>query len=110
MLDLLEAIMILAWGLSWPVNIYKSIKSKTAKGKSISFDFIIWFGYAVGIWRKFLEIHYGVQPDKLFCLAFIFYFLNIAFVTIDIIFWFRNRRLDKLAEEAAQKTYDIDEP
>ena len=32
MTDLLEALMIVCFGLSWPVSIMKSYKSRTAKG------------------------------------------------------------------------------
>lgn len=33
--DLLEALMIICFGLSWPISIRKSWTSKTAKGKSL---------------------------------------------------------------------------
>lgn len=33
--EILETVMILAFGLSWPLSIYKSVKSRTAKGKSL---------------------------------------------------------------------------
>ena len=36
--DLLEALMILCFGISWPLSIYKSWKSRTAKGKSLTFE------------------------------------------------------------------------
>ena len=36
--DLLEALMILCFGLSWPISIRKSWISRTAKGKSLFFE------------------------------------------------------------------------
>lgn len=39
---LLEALMILCFGLSWPLSIYKSWTSRTAKGKSLYFEVFIW--------------------------------------------------------------------
>ena len=33
--DLLEALMILCFGLSWPISLRKSWISRTAKGKSL---------------------------------------------------------------------------
>ena len=35
--DLMEAVMILCFGLSWPISIRKSWVSRTAKGKSLFF-------------------------------------------------------------------------
>ena len=99
MLDLLEAIMILAWGLSWPVNIYKSVKTRTARGKSLTFEVIIWIGYAIGILRKFIQIALGEEIDGLFILSFVFYWLNIVLITVDISLWFRNRKLDRIEDE-----------
>ena len=36
--DLLEALTIFCFGLSWPISIRKSLVSRTAKGKSLFFD------------------------------------------------------------------------
>ncbi len=47
--EILETVMILAFGLSWPLSIYKSVKSRTAKGKSLQFEIFIWLGYIAGI-------------------------------------------------------------
>lgn len=54
MTDLLEVPMILCFGLSWPISIRKSWISRTAKGKSLFFEFFIWAGYIFGIVRKML--------------------------------------------------------
>ena len=43
--DLMEAVMILCFGLSWPISIRKSWVSRTAKGKSLFFECFIWIGY-----------------------------------------------------------------
>ena len=42
--DLMEAVMILCFGLSWPISIRKSWVSRTAKGKSLFFECFIWIG------------------------------------------------------------------
>ena len=60
---LLEALMILCFGLSWPLSIYKSWTSRTAKGKSLYFEVFIWIGYIFGIANKFIS--YMNNPDKL---------------------------------------------
>ncbi|MBQ7447925.1 MAG: hypothetical protein IJV59_08260 [Eubacterium sp.] len=97
MINLLEALMIIFFGLSWPVNIYKSWTSRTAKGKSLGFEVIIWIGYIFGIIRKILQLQAGGDFDWLFWLGFAFYIINIAEVTIDMILYFRNRKLDAMA-------------
>ena len=38
MSDLLEALMIICFGLSWPISIRKSYTARTAKGKSLFFE------------------------------------------------------------------------
>ena len=93
--NLLEAMMILCFGLSWPISIRKSWISRTAKGKSLFFEVFIWIGYIFGITNKFLQ--YSQDPGKgwIFFLAWAFYFLNITEITIDICLYFRNVKLDK---------------
>ena len=39
--QLCEIVMLVAFGCSWPFNIAKSWRSRTAKGKSVIFEFII---------------------------------------------------------------------
>lgn len=100
MTDLLEAMMIICFGLSWPVSIRRSYVSKTAKGKSLFFEVFIWIGYVFGIIRKLIQVSSGQAFDWLFYLAFAFYILNILEITVDIILYFRNTRLDRMREQA----------
>ena len=102
MIDLLEAMMIFCWGLSWPISLRKSYVSRTAKGKSVVFEFFILLGYICGIARKFLQMGTGEHFNGLFYLALVFYFLNFTSVSCDILLWFRNRRLDA-RREAGEK-------
>lgn len=97
--NLLEALMILCFGLSWPISIRKSWISRTAKGKSLFFEVFIWIGYVFGIANKFLQYNANPERSWIFFLAWAFYFLNITEITIDIILYFRNRKLDKAREE-----------
>ena len=102
MTDLLEALMILCFGLSWPISIRKSWISRTAKGKSLFFEFFIWIGYVFGIVRKVMLYNAanaaGTQLEWLFYLGWIFYILNIVEITIDMLLYFRNKKLDEAAE------------
>ncbi|NCB91564.1 MAG: hypothetical protein EOM40_03180 [Clostridia bacterium] len=105
MTDLLEALMILCFGLSWPISIRKSWISKTAKGKSLFFEFFIWIGYVFGIARKLMlwsdANAAGTQLEWLFYLGGFFYVLNIVEISIDMALYFRNVKLDKARDAEA---------
>ena len=100
--NLLEALTILCFGLSWPISIRKSYISRTAKGKSLFFEVFILIGYAFGIARKVIQLAVMHQSGFLFFLSGIFYVLNFIEIAIDIALYFRNSRLDK-EREAAEK-------
>ena len=102
MTDLLEALMIICFGLSWPISIRKSWVSRTARGKSLLFEFFIWIGYAFGIIRKFMLLHAGQAAGWLFYLSWAFYFLNMAEITVDMLLYLRNARLDRIRERDMQ--------
>ncbi|UOO38192.1 hypothetical protein IZU99_02740 [Oscillospiraceae bacterium CM] len=87
MSQLFEAFMVICFGVSWPISIAKSLKSKTAKGKSIYFMFLVLIGYVFGIVSK---LEAGTVTYVL-----IFYILNLIMVGIDIGIYFRNSKLDK---------------
>ena len=50
----LEAGMLVCFGISWPFNIAKSIRSRTAKGKSVAFELLIIAGYLCGLVGKLI--------------------------------------------------------
>ena len=95
--NLLEALMILCFGLSWPISIRKSWVSRTAKGKSLFFEVFIWIGYVFGIANKFIQYGQNLERSWIFFLAWAFYFLNIAEITVDMVLYFRNKKLDAAA-------------
>lgn len=97
--DLLETLMIVCFGLSWPISIRKSWISRTAKGKSLFFEVFIWLGYIFGISRKFILFNHGMGAGFLFYLSWIFYVINIICISIDMLLYFRNSHLDKKAEK-----------
>ena len=93
MSEIFEIIMVLSFGISWPMNILRSWRARTAKGKSLLFLCFIFFGYIAGIISKLLNEAYLAQfSDKWYVL--IFYCLNLVMVGIDMVLYFRNRRLD----------------
>lgn len=94
MAELLEIIMIVSFGCSWPMNVIRSYKARTAKGKSLAFLVLIIIGYIAGIASKFVnEAYMASFAQKWYVL--VFYFINITMVGIDTVIYFRNRRLDK---------------
>ena len=98
MAEILEVIMIVSFGASWPMNVLKSWKARTTKGKSLAFLCLILFGYIAGIAGKLLNPAYmGAIAEKWYVLFF--YVLNFIMVGTDLILYFRNRRLDKQREK-----------
>ena len=94
-----ETIMIICFGLSWPLSVYKSWKSRTAKGKSLQFEIFIWIGYIFGIAKNFIMLANG-SNSWVFFLGWAFYFFNFIMITIDMILYVRNTKLDKERELA----------
>lgn len=94
--DLFEAITIFCFGLSWPIAIRKSLQSRTTKGKSLFFEVFLLIGYAFGIVRKLLMATALGENGFLFYLSFFFYVLNFIEISIDLLLYARNARLDKL--------------
>ena len=97
MSEIFEIIMVVSFGASWPFNVAKSIKSRSAKGKSLGFLLLIFFGYIAGIISKFMNEAYMAQFEQKWYVL-IFYFLNLTMVGVDIILYFRNRKLDRQRE------------
>ena len=99
MSEILEIIMILAFGASWPMNVVKSYKARSAKGKSILFLIFIFLGYVAGIASKFTnDVYMADFSSKWYVL--VFYFLNLTMVGIDLCLYVRNYRLDQKAKAA----------
>lgn len=91
--------MIVCFGMSWPMNVMKSYKARTAKGKSLMFLLFILIGYVAGITSKFVnEAYMASFADKWYVLFF--YFLNFIMVFADLCLYIRNRNLDKKREQA----------
>lgn len=94
MKEILEVAMVLSFGAAWPTSIAKSLRARTAKGKSLFFLLIILFGYACGISSKFAagNLNYVV----------LFYIINFVMVSIDVLIHFRNQKLDRLRDREQQ--------
>ena len=78
MAEILEILMIVSFGISWPMNVIKSYKVRTAKGKSVAFLCLIIIGYIAGIASKFTnEAYMAAFAQKWYVL--VFYFINITY-------------------------------
>lgn len=100
--NLLEALTIFCFGLSWPISIRKSWISKTAKGKSLFFELFLLVGYAMGIVRKVIQFSLLGADGFVFYLSFFFYILNFIEISIDVALYFRNKKIDERADLIAK--------
>jgi len=82
-----EAIMLVCFGMAWPVFVLKSWRSRTNKGKSF-FLFIVLVGYVSGLFHK---LWWQDQIDAVVWL----YVLNALMVVADGALYCRNRLFDK---------------
>lgn len=82
-MSVLEVLMIVCFGLAWPINLYNSWKSRSTKGKNLLFMSFIVLAYIFGILNKLF-----VSVDN----AIYFYLLNEVMVLADYFLYFANRR------------------
>ena len=95
MSSVLETIMLVCFGFSWPLNLIKNYKAQTAKGASLPFILLIIPGYIAGICAKLISgnINY----------VLIAYILNLVMVSLNLVVYFRNVALDKKRAQADQQ-------
>ena len=94
MSEILEVIMIVSFGASWPLTVIKSYKSRTTKGTSLPFLCLIFFGYITGIISKLLNESYMMSLSSKWYVLF-FYVLNLIMVGANLCLYIRNYKLDK---------------
>ncbi len=94
MTQIFEFIMLICFGLSWPISVYKSLTSKTTQGKSLIFILAIIIGYVCGITGKLLsgQINYVLA----------LYIFNLLVVSFDLVLYFINKRREKYCTEKYQ--------
>ena len=97
MAEILEIVMLMSFGASWPLNLMKSYRARTTKGKSLPFLCLIIFGYIAGIASKFAnEAYMASFSEKWYVLCF--YVLNLIMVSADLGMYFRKLKLDRKAD------------
>lgn len=97
MAEILEVVMIVSFGASWPLNVIKSYRVRTTKGKSLAFLLLILFGYVAGITSKLVNEAYMSSIGQKWYVLF-FYVLNFIMVATDVALYFRNLKLDRSAK------------
>ncbi|NLV84331.1 MAG: hypothetical protein GXY60_07190 [Spirochaetales bacterium] len=73
-MSIFEGIMLACFGFAWPVSILKTYRSKTTKGRSLLFQFVLLTGYLSGIVHKIL-----FSLD----IVLVLYCINFAMICID---------------------------
>lgn len=92
--SILETVMLVCFGFSWPLNVIKAYKAKTARGTSLPFILLIITGYIAGIAAKIItgQINY----------VLIAYIVNLAIVSLNILIYFRNYSIDKKSQQDSE--------
>ena len=88
---ILETIMLVCFGFSWPMNLIKAYKTRTAKSTSLPFILLIITGYIAGICAKLASGNLNY--------VLIAYLLNLAIVSLNLVVYFKNVALDKKANK-----------
>ena len=84
MVQIFEFIMLLCFGISWPVSVYKSYTSRSTQGKSLIFMSAILIGYIAGITGKIISGNMNY--------VLLVYVFNFIVVSIDFTLFFINRK------------------
>ena len=91
-MDIFEAVMMICFGASWPMSIWKTVKVKNPVGKSRIFLWLVEIGYLAGIIYKLS------RPDWVITL----YILNALMVATDI---FLVRKYGAMRRRVAQRAH-----
>lgn len=95
MAKILETMMLVCFGFSWPMNVIKAYKAGTAKGTSLSFILLIITGYIAGIAAKIVSGQFNY--------VLIVYIINLVIVSMNVVVYIRNVRLDKKRQNGSEE-------
>ena len=96
MSEFLEATMLICFGASWPISVYKNYKAGTAKSMSLQFILLIILGYIAGIAAKIMngQINYVLAV----------YIVNLIFVSLNLGVYFLNKHKDAQNADITRKS------
>lgn len=89
MAELFEVFMLICFGISWPISVIKSIRSKSAEGKSVVFTCVITVGYICGIISK-------IAANNVTYVLWL-YVINLVIVLVDLVITIINKTRKKNA-------------
>ena len=81
-MSVFEAVMLICFGISWPVSIAKTLRTKVVCGKSPLFLAIVCLGYVCGIIHKAFYSYDWI---------IILYTMNMVLVAVDLALYYRYR-------------------
>jgi hypothetical protein len=82
-MSVFEAVMLICFGISWPVSIAKALRTKVVSGKSPLFMAIVCLGYVCGVAHKVLYSFDWITA---------LYAMNMILVAVDLSLYFRYLR------------------
>lgn len=93
---ILEAVMLICFGASWPMAIIKTIKAKNPAGKSVIFLFLVEIGYLSGLTNKLIY-----NPSDYVTWL---YLLNLLMVGVDLVLtiYYKRRNDNRLKHAVMQ--------
>ena len=95
--------MLLCFGASWPVSVFKTWRHKRTEGKSLLFLWLIFIGYWFGTFAKVIKWSSGAGLEPVTAL----YVLNLVMVGADLalVVYYRKcaRKATKFAPVEANK-------
>lgn len=94
MSELLEIVMLLCFGASWPINAVKAYKARTTKGTSLLFLLLIFVGYIAGILSKLTNRSY-MDSISTKWYVLMFYIINLISLIINLVIYYRNKAIMK---------------
>ncbi len=84
--ECLEALMLICFGVAWPLNLLSMLRGRRPQGKGLTFTIIIWCGYVAGAMAK---IAVSAGTDAPVSPVFWLYLLNTF--TVGLNAWFYRR-------------------
>lgn len=94
-MSIFEILMLVCFGLAWPLSIIKTLKSKTVSGKSPFFLVVVVIGYIAGtIHKLFYNLDYVI----------FLYILNGTMVFIDLMLYRYYSKKTQSSETGSKST------
>lgn len=85
----LEAGMLLCFGVSWPVDVMKTLRTRRTEGKSLAFMSLVLTGYVLGLSGKMAK---ATGPGALLEWVAALYVFNAVIIIVDIVITMRIRK------------------